>query len=458
MSASGPPLRVAIVGSGPAGFYTAELLFKQTAVPVAVDMFERLPSPFGLLRTGVAPDHQKIKQAAKAFERTASNAGFRFLGNVEVGKHASVEELSELYDQVVFATGSARDRSLGIPGEQLRGVHASTAFVGWYNGHPEYCEERFDLSVERAAVVGIGNVAMDVVRVLVRKPEELAVTDIAGYAHAALAQSRVREVLLFGRRGPAQAAFSLSEITDIAELDGVQVLLDPEPVLAAQQEPDLDSTQRRLLDYLARLAAEPDRNAPRRVRVIFLSSPIEILGDDGRARALRVEKNVLVQKPDGQMGVRGTGQHELYEAGLIFSAIGFLGTAIPGVPFDERKGVVPNDSGRVLDAAGAPIAGLYAVGWIKRGPQGLIGSNKGCAAGTVASMLADAKSNPARKQPARTIEALLASRGVRPVSFPQWRMLDELERASGQRLGKVREKFTTVAAMLAALESAEKSG
>jgi ferredoxin/flavodoxin---NADP+ reductase len=456
MSASAP-LRIAIVGSGPAGFYAAEALFKQQAQPVAVDMFERLPSPFGLLRTGVAPDHQKIKQAAKAFERTASNDAFRFFGNVEVGKQVTIDELCQLYDQVVLATGSARDRKLGIPGEQLSGVHSSTAFVGWYNGHPEFCEERFDLSVERAAVVGIGNVAMDVVRLLVRKPEELAVTDITAYAHAELVRSRVREVFLFGRRGPAQAAFSLAEITDIAELESVQVLTDPGPIVAAQQEPDLDSTQRRLLAYLAKLASEPDRHAPRRVRLIFLASPVEILGQDGRARTIRVEQNVLVPKPDGQVGVRGTGQHELHDAGLIFSAIGFHGTAIPGVPFDERRGIVPNDGGRVLDAAGAPMPGLYAVGWIKRGPQGLIGSNKGCAAETVRIMLADATAETERKRPSGAIEQLLDRRGARPVSFPQWRVLDELERAAGRKLGKVREKFTTVASMLAALDSAAKS-
>jgi ferredoxin--NADP+ reductase len=445
------PLRVAVVGSGPAGFYLADALLKSAEPRAEVDLFERLPAPFGLLRSGVAPDHQRIKRAAQAFERTAQSPRFRFFGNVEIGRDVSIAELLCRYDQVAIATGSAVDRRLGIEGEELAGVHSALSFVGWYNGHPDFVAERFDLGVERAVVIGAGNVAMDVIRLLVRSPDELSETDITAEALEALRASRIREVVLVARRGPAEAAFAQSEIADIAELAGVRVELDAAPVTRALAEQELDATERRLLEYLAELAGAPARPAERRVRLVFLSSPRRFLADDGRVAGLEVEDNELVFDTEGHARAQGTGRLGRIEAGLCLRAIGFSGLALEGLPFDERRGIVPNDAGRVLGANGDPLTGLYVTGWIKRGPRGLIGANKGCASETAKVMLEDARGPRSRAAP--RIDELFRSRGVRSVSFSEWQRLDALEREAGQKRGKVREKFTTIEAMLAALDA-----
>jgi ferredoxin--NADP+ reductase len=450
------PLSVAVVGSGPAGFYASDLLLKSKDVVATVDMFERLPAPFGLVRFGVAPDHQRIKLAAKAFERTASSDRFRFFGNVRVGIDVSSAELRDRYDQVLYAVGSATDRRLGVVGEDLRGSHAATAFVGWYNGHPDFIEEKFELDCERVVVVGVGNVAMDVTRVLVRDTDELAKTDITDYALQALKKSAVREVVLLGRRGPAQAAFDQGELQDIVELSGVQVVVDPEPVRqAAASLAGLNSAARKNIEYLMRLADAGERDAPRRVRLRFLSSPLMLLGDGERVSALRIEKNRLVER-NGRIAAEGTGEHEDIECGLVMRSIGYHGVPLPGLPFDERNGVVPNVEGRVTEGVGGePLVGLYVVGWIKRGPTGLIGTNKSDAKETTDRMLEDARRMREQSAPPRAgdIAALLAERSVRFVTFPQWRVLDEMELLAGQKLGKVREKFHTIESMLAALES-----
>lgn len=445
------PLRVAVVGSGPAGFYLADALLKSAEPRVEVDLFERLPAPFGLLRSGVAPDHQRIKRAAEAFERTAASPRFRFFGNVEVGRDVSIAELRARYDQVAIATGSAIDRRLGIEGEDLPGVHPALAFVGWYNGHPDFVAERFDLGVERVVVIGAGNVAMDVIRLLVRSPDELSETDITAEALEALRASRVREVVLLARRGPAEAAFAQSEIADIAELAGVRVELDPAPVTRALAEQELSATEQRLLEYLADLARAPERPAARRVRLVFLSSPRRFLAQDGRLVGVQTEENALVFDAEGRPEAQGTGRLQRIEAGLCLRAIGFSGLALEDLPFDDRRGIVPNEAGRVLGADGAPIVGLYVTGWIKRGPRGLIGANKGCAAQTAKVMLEDASAPRAREAP--RIDELFRSRGVRSVSFSEWQRLDALEREAGRMRGKVREKFTTIEAMLAALDT-----
>ncbi len=360
---------------------------------------------------------------------------------------------------MLFATGSARDRSLGVPGEELAGVHSALSFVGWYNGHPEFVEERFDLDVERAVVVGVGNVAMDVTRTLVRRPSELAETDIAGYALDALKKSRVREVVVLGRRSPAQAAFTLSELEDIAELDGVQVFVDEAPLAAAGRYAEqLDAKERRLLAYLGELAEAPDRGCERRVRLQFLASPRAVLAEGGRMRAVSVEENQIVKADNGELAAKGSGRTHEIEAGLLLRAIGFFGSAIAGLPFDEQRGIIPNVGGRVLGADGQPMAGMYVVGWIKRGPRGLIGSNKVCANETAKHMIEDAVRRGSRERAeASDIDALLSSRGIRSVSFPEWRVLDEMERAAGRQLGKVRDKFTSVQAMLNALDGADRA-
>ncbi len=458
------PLLVAIIGSGPSGFYAAEALLKQKALAVRVDMFDRLPTPYGLVRGGVAPDHQKIKNVILVYERIASSPEFRFFGNVKLGRALQAEDLRRRYDQIVYAVGNESDRRLGIPGEDLQGSRSATAFVGWYNGHPDYREESFDLSQEAAAVVGIGNVAMDVTRVLAQDPEKLKGTDIADYAWEALRRSRVRTVYLLGRRGPAQAAYSPAEIHEIGALEAADLVVDP-------TEAELDELSKSLLsdpegkknvEYVQAKAKLGDGTKPRKVRLRFCVSPVEVIGEGGRVKALRIEKNVLV--PDGRGGVkaRGTGQTEVLPVGLIFRSVGYRGTPIPGVPFDEKGGRIPNRDGRVLGPEGL-LAGEYVVGWAKRGPTGLIGTNRPDSVATVKAMLEDATagrflSGSGDPDP-EALPALLKGRGARFVTFADWKLLDRLEVERGARGGKIREKFTRVAEMLAAVsEDASVSG
>jgi ferredoxin/flavodoxin---NADP+ reductase len=443
---AGPRPRVAIVGSGPAGFYLADFLLRHKEPALSVHMYERLPVPFGLVRFGVAPDHQSIKRAAAAFQRTAAQPGFRFVGNVEIGSTLSVEELYGHYHAVAFAYGSATDRRLGVAGEDLIGSFPATSFVGWYNGHPDFAECRFDLGSERAVVVGMGNVAMDVARILVRQPSELENTDIADYALRALRESKVREVVLLGRRGPAQAAFDLGELTDIGALAGVGLSVDgPLPEI---DPAGVDSTTRRTLEYLAKLPTSPVASAERRVRLRFLASPVEVLGSGDHVRGLRIEENELVTK-DGAVAARGTGRHEDLECGIVVRSIGYQGRGLPGVPFDAKRCVIPNVAGRIVGAEAG-----YAVGWIKRGPTGLIGTNKSDAKETFDTMLADLASWAERRveEPASIVERLL-QRGVRPLEFADWQRIDAHELALGKASGKVREKLYSIATMLKALET-----
>lgn len=453
----GRPLRAAVVGSGPSGFYAAEALLRHKDLPARVDMFDRLPTPYGLVRGGVAPDHQKIKSVVLVYERIASAPEFRFFGNVRVGEGLSAAELARHYDQVVWAVGNESDRRLGVPGEDLAGSHSATAFVGWYNGHPDHRENSFDLSCERAAVIGVGNVAMDVTRILARDPAELAKTDIADYALEALRRSRVREVFLLGRRGPAQAAFSPAEIQEIGELSRADLVVDPkELALDSASEAALapDPEARRIVDYLREVARRGEGSRPNKVRLRFCVSPAELLGEGGRVRALRLEGNALV--PDGKGGVkaRGTGRFETVPVGLVFRSVGYRGVPVPGVPFDEKSGRIPNDKGRVFGSDGKPLPGHYVVGWAKRGPSGLIGTNRADSVATVAAMLEDAKAGafPRAAEPdPEALPRLLRARGLRFVTFQDWKRLDALERERGAAQGKVREKFSRVPEMLAAL-------
>jgi ferredoxin--NADP+ reductase len=452
LSAEG--LRVAVVGAGPAGFYAAELLAKRGA---EVDLFERLPAPFGLLRYGVAPDHQNIKRAGAAFERTAQLPNVHYFGNVHVGVDVSVAELLSDYDQLLVATGSARDRHLGIAGEELEGSVPATAFVGWYNAHPDFSDRSFDLSGERAVVVGVGNVALDVVRILARRPDELAATDIASYALGALKESRIREIVVLGRRGPAQAAFDASELADIATLENVDLYLDGEPPLghAKGLDPHQHAHTLRNLEYLATLPRSPQKPlADRRVRLRFLTSPKAMVGEKGHVIALDVEHNELVEHADGSFSARGTGHIERIETGLVIRSIGYQATPIEGLPFDEQHSLVPNDKGRV-GLAGEPVGRCYVVGWIKRGPVGLLGSNKQDARETVDAMLADAASalsERGRRARGSVIE-FLGRREVRHVSYADWLRIDAKERQRGAETSKIREKFATVRTLLEALSS-----
>ncbi len=455
------PLRVAIVGSGPTGFYAADHLFKQANLVVAVDMFDRLPTPFGLVRGGVAPDHQKIKSVTAAFDRIAAHPRFRFFGCVEFGKDIHLPEMRQYYHQILFATGAQTDRRMGIPGEDLLGSHPATEFVAWYNGHPDYRDCQFDLSQERVAVIGVGNVAVDVARILCRTPEELAKTDIAGYALEALRHSQVKEVYLLGRRGPAQAAFTNPEIKEMGELAGADVFVplaeaELDPLSQAELERSQDRTTQKKVEILQEYARRPLKGHPRRLVLRFLVSPVEITGDEtGRVKALRLVKNKLYATEAGTLQPEATGEMEELPVGLVFRSVGYRGVPLPELPFNDKWGVILNNKGRIIDAeTREPIVGLYTAGWIKRGPSGVIGTNKPDAGETVDGMLEDLKkglvNEPAFPQP-ESLEQFICQRQPDYFSYADWLKLNELEIAEGQKIGCPRVKFTRIEDMLAAL-------
>lgn len=453
------PLRVAVIGAGPAGFYAVEALIKRTEIHVDVDLLERLPAPYGLLRYGVAPDHPKIKSVSAAYDRIAADPRVRFLGNVALAHADSPEagvalaDLLAHYDQIVVATGCETDRRLGIPGEDLAGSHSATSFVAWYNGHPYYADLSVDLQTERAVVVGIGDVAMDLARILLRNPDELATTDITSDSLALLRGSRVREVVILARRGPGQAAFAAKELEDIAELDGVDVEVDAELVRDALGHVDPHcGTERHKLEVLTRLAENKNRTQARRLVLRFLASPMELVGEQGRVSAVRVEDNELVVKEDGTASAHGTGETELLSAGLVLRSVGYRGVALEGLPFDQSRGIVPNVEGRVQRGSDT-LAGVYVAGWIKRGASGVVGTNKGDAAATVVRMIEDLGTLPAKEAAAvsRTaIDQLLRERGVEVVCWEGWKRIDQCERERGSSVGKPREKLIRTAEMLAA--------
>jgi ferredoxin--NADP+ reductase len=442
------PIRVAVVGSGPAGFYAAgHLLDAET--PVEVDLIERLPTPWGLVRLGVAPDHPNIKAVSRAFERIAAQPGFRFLGNVDVGRDLTHDDLARLYDAVVYAVGAQTDRRLGIPGEDLPGSWAATEFVAWYNGHPDYQDFEFDLSGERAVVVGAGNVALDVARMLALSAGEIEPTDTTDEAIEAILGSGLREIVVLARRGPAQAAFTTPELKEFGELADADVVVDPadlelDPVSEAALEHDTNA--RRNVEVLRDYASRTPAGRRRTVRLRFAVSPVAILGD-GRVEAIEVVRNELVADADGRIAAVATSERETIPCGIVFRSVGYLGVPLPDVPFDERRATIPNDGGRVLDSDGQPTAGLYCAGWIKRGPSGVIGTNKKDATETVDHLLDDARAGRLARgdesATAATVDELLASRHVEPVTYAGWQAIDTAERARGEPLGRPRVKLTT---------------
>ncbi|MBX7256717.1 MAG: FAD-dependent oxidoreductase [Candidatus Hydrogenedentes bacterium] len=447
------PLRVAIVGSGPSGFYAAEALFKSDKT-IQVDMFDRLPTPFGLVRGGVAPDHPKIKSVIRVYDKIAAHERFAFLGNVTVGRDVTVEEMRRFYDAILFSCGAESDNRLGIPGEDLLGSHTATEFVGWYNGHPDYRDRVFDLSQEVAVVIGQGNVAMDVSRILAKTVDELKETDIAAHALDALASSAIKEVHLIGRRGPVQAKFTQPELKEFGELVDCHPVIAPEDLVldpASQAELDDPDNQHAKKNFavMQELASRTPEGKGKRFFVHFLKSPIELSGN-GRVESLKLERNRLEGEPHKMRAV-GTGEMETLACGLVFRSVGYRGTAFPGLPFDAKRGVFPNRDGRILDGD-AVIPGLYAAGWIKRGPSGIIGNNKPDSQATVASMLADAASlTPCATPDTNALAALLRERNVRVVSYADWQRIDAAEIERGKTRGKPREKFTRVEDMLAVL-------
>ena len=453
------PLRVAVVGSGPSGFYAAGHLLKLKDVTAQVHMYDRLPTPFGLVRAGVAPDHPKIKSVIRVYEKTAANPGFRYFGNVLVGQDISHEELKERYHAVIYAVGAQTDRRMGIPGEDLPGSWAATDFVAWYNAHPDFCDLEFDLSCRRAVVIGNGNVAMDVARMLVLPREELEVTDIADHAIDAIANSAIEEVVILGRRGPAQAAFTNPELLELGELTDADVIVDPADVDLDDQsarsiEGDGELTARKNVEILTEYSRRPPAGKSKRVVLRFLRSPVAIEGD-GKVERVEMVRNELHHGGEGALKARATEDHETLDAGVVFRSIGYRGVPIEGVPFDEWKGTVPNEEGRVLDPhEQRAIPGEYVVGWIKRGPSGVIGTNKRDAQETVDHLIEDLHEDRLPEPPgdgsAEALEALLRERKPDHVTYDGWEMIDAVEKAAGEPLGRPRVKLTRVAEMLEA--------
>jgi ferredoxin--NADP+ reductase len=445
------PVRVAVVGSGPAGFYAAGHLLSSD-LPVEVDMIERLPTPWGLVRLGVAPDHPNIKAVSRVYEKIARQPGFRFLGNVEVGRDLDHADLARLYDAVVYSVGAQTDRRLDIPGEDLPGSWAATEFVAWYNGHPDFQALVFDLSVERAVVVGNGNVAVDVARMLALAESEIAGTDTTDAAIAAILGSEIEEIVMLGRRGPAQAAFTTPELKELGELADADVIIDPaELELEPASEAALsETTVARNLAVMREYSERTPAGKRRRLVLRFRVSPVAILGD-GKVEAVEIVRNELVVDDRGQVRAVATDERELVPCGIVFRSVGYRGIPVPGVPFDEGRATMRNEGGRVLDAEGTAVPGVYCAGWIKRGPTGIIGTNKKDATETVDNLLEDARTGalPRRGAVAEDVNAVLAERGVSVVTYDGWEAIDALECSRGEPVGRPRSKLVTWDELLA---------
>jgi ferredoxin/flavodoxin---NADP+ reductase len=454
------PLRVAIVGSGPSGFYAAGHLLKDKERVVQVDMFDRLPTPWGLVRGGVAPDHPNIKAVSRMYEKTAAHPEFRFYGNVEVGRDIHHDDLTSHYHAVIYAVGAQTDRQMGIPGEHLAGSWAATEFVAWYNGHPDYCDLEFDLSGESAVVIGNGNVAADVARMLALSREELACTDVADHALDVLADSGVKEIVVLGRRGPAQAAFTNPELLELGEMTEADVVVDPEdaeldPLSREWLEEGAGVTVRKNVEILEGYSKRELTGKPKRIVLRFLVSPVEISGDD-KVESITICRNRLERDEDGVLRPRPTDELETIPAGIVFRSIGYRGVQLPGVPFDERACTIPNQAGRIHEPEGGPVPGQYVVGWIKRGPTGIIGTNKKDAQETVDCVLEDLEAGrlPDPASPDRdAIEALLDERRPDHVTYAGWEAIDRREREAGEPQGRPRVKLSRFEELLEAAEA-----
>ncbi len=449
--------KIAVIGSGPAGFYAAGELFRQQSWDIKVDMFERLPTPFGLVRGGVAPDHQKIKSVTKIYSRIAENENFRFFGNVEFGRDIEQSDLLEHYDAVIYTVGSPADRALGIPGEDLSGSHSATEFVAWYNGHPDFREHKFDLSVKHAFVIGMGNVALDVARILAKNPEELAETDIADYALKALRKSQLEDIWLVGRRGPLQAAFSPVELREFLELPEADVMIEENALeLDAESQHILETISgkdtKKNIEILKQMSAMAASGKKRKVHFLFLASPLEISGD-GKVEKIRMVRNQLVKKEDGSLRPQATDKIVEEDAGLVFRSIGYHGKPLADLPFDQKSGTIPNEFGQVKDPENGNLLRNreYVAGWIKRGPSGVIGTNKQDAVETVHRMLETflkEKMESGKNVSNPDIVLLLEKRKVEFVSFADWKLLDAHETEAGEAQGRPRLKLTSITEML----------
>ncbi|MCK9904785.1 NADP oxidoreductase [Parafrankia colletiae] len=443
------PLTVAVVGSGPSGFYAAASLLEQSDVPVRVDMYERLATPWGLVRSGVAPDHPKIKAVSSVYAAIAAHENFRFFGNVDIGSTVTREELTERYDAVLYAVGAQTDRRLGIPGEDLPGSESAVDFVGWYNGHPDYAHLKFDLTGERGVVIGAGNVALDVARILCSPHERLARTDIADHALEALRDCALKEVMVVGRRGAAQAAFTTAELKELPEFTESGVDVDPAEVAEQPGEDALSRLVKRNLTIMRGYAQNPLPPGARRVALRFQRTPLEIRGD-GRVEEIVFARNALKVGEDGWVSAVDTGERETVATSLVLRAVGYKGRSIKGLPFDDRRGVIPNVNGRIDG-----VEREYVAGWIKRGPTGIIGTNKKCAAESVGRLLADVADGSLRRHERdgsvdtlADIEGWLRSRQRHLVTEAGWRLIDAAERSTGEPSGRPRVKLVLTEELL----------
>lgn len=438
-------LRVAIVGGGPAGIYAADQLIKSEA-DVSIDILERLPAPFGLVRYGVAPDHPRIKEIVKALQRVLVQPDVRLLGNVDLGDDIKLEELREFYDAVVVATGARSDRDLDIPGADLRGSYGAADFVSWYDAHPD-APTTWPLEAEHVAVLGAGNVALDVARVLAKTGDEMLTTDIPAHVYAGLRAKRATDVHVFARRGPAYAKFSPLELRELAHSPNVDVIVHPEGFEvddASMEHIGRNKQAKMVLDTLANWVGREPTGKPHRIHLHFLEQPVEIVGD-GAVETLRTERTRLV----GDDTVEGTGLVTNWDVQAVYRAVGYRSTSVVGLPFDDRAAVVPNDGGRVLDLDGERIPGTYVTGWIKRGPIGLIGHTKSDAAETVAHLVAETTPT-ATSRDREAVDAFLVERGVDVADLDHWLRLDQHEIALGEASGRVRVKVAGRDEMLAA--------
>lgn len=450
-----PTWRIAVIGSGPSAFYAAQFALKQNDVDVRVDMFERLPVPFGLVRLGVAPDHQAVKRVVNVYNKIAAARGFRYFGNVELGRDMQIEDLERRYDQIVYAFGCSKSSKIGLPGEDLAGVHGAAEMVGWYNGHPDFRDERYKLDeVEHAVVIGNGNVAIDVARMLLQPPERLAPSDISDAALGELRRSSIREVSMLGRRGPAQAAYSAKELEEVDEVDDVELVVSrrearPDPISAAWLEEKGSRGKQRSVRFLETCSErQPDEHS-RKFRCRFLLSPVAFLGKE-RVEAVRVEQMEIYEDNGGVLRSRSTGDTQDIPCQMVLLSVGYRGDPLPGVPYDERNGSVPNVDGRVQHERGGDVrAGHFAVGWSKRGPSGIIGTNMADSRATVMCMMEDRRNGRALSPSSDQDTAeMLRERGVEVVSWADWLRLDAWEVAEGKRRGKLRQKLETVAEMM----------
>ncbi|AJK69858.1 FAD-dependent oxidoreductase [Corynebacterium marinum] len=434
-------LRVAVIGAGPAGIYASDLLIRNEEHEIYVDLFEQMPAPFGLIRYGVAPDHPRIKGIVKSLHNVLDRPRLRLLGNIEVGRDITAEELREHYDAVVFATGAVRDRALDIPGVEAEGSFGAADFVGFYDGNPRFSRD-WDLSAEQVAVIGVGNVGLDVARVLAKTADELKVTEIPDNVYASLKQNQAREVHVFGRRGPAQAKFTPQELKELDHSPTINVVVDPEDIdydAASEEARRASKSQDLVCQILEGYALREPKDAPHTLQIHLFEQPVEILEKDGRVVGLRTERTEL----DGEGGARGTGRFTDWPVQAVYRAVGYESDPVPGVPFDDRVAVIPNDGGHVLDNAGEPLPGLYATGWIKRGPIGLIGNTKSDAKQTTDMLFADATAGRLSREVSDpdAIISLLDDRGIAYTSWQGWYQLDAEERALGEAEGRERKKI-----------------